>query len=373
MNVIDSKSDKPARKPYIDEIGLTRVLAILAVLVVHATSKVEGSLGTDSVLFTFYNYINVLFKIGTTTFIFLSAFVLFYTYFDRPINKGFFKSFYRKRIKFILVPYTLFSILYFVVPRYHNGTLFPIDGEMIKRFLVLFAEGKVYAHLYFVFVNVQFYLLFPLLLWIFQKRPGWVKHAVWVGFVLQWGFIYLNQTVIGYTNKGSVAFSYMSHYFLGIFAAVYFDRFILWLKSKWRVVLWIGFLAAGSVHAWMWIMQRKGLAQFHLRLLDLFWCLHTVFAALALLQISFWLYKKLHPALLRWLLHLGACSFGVYLLHPLVLYYYRALTGTGNPILYHLSIPGAFLSALFVSWLVVYGVARHMPASWLIVGKTPFR
>lgn len=369
----DAKSDRPAGKRYIEEIGLTRVLAILAVILVHATSKVEVSLAADSMLFSFYNYVNVLFKIGTTTFIFLSAFVLFYTYYDRPADKRLFKSFYLKRFKFILIPYTLVSIIYFVVPRYHNGTLFPVDGETIKLFLSLFAEGKVYAHLYFVFVNVQFYLLFPLLLRIFQKRPGWVKHAVWAGFVIQWGFIYLNQEVIGYTNKGSVAFSYMSHYFLGIFAAVYYDRFLAWLKSRWGVVVWIGFLAAGSVHAWMWIMQRKGLVLFHLRLLDLFWCLHTVLAALALLHISFWLYRKLHPALLRWLLNLGACSFGIYLLHPLVLYYYRAWTGTGDPLLYHLALAGAFLSALFVSWLVVYGIARYVPASWVIIGNTPFR
>src|SRR5690606_36268780 len=67
-------------KAYINEIGLTRVLAILAVLIVHSTSKVEVMLGADSVMFPVYNYINVLSKIATTTFIFLSAFVLFYTY-----------------------------------------------------------------------------------------------------------------------------------------------------------------------------------------------------------------------------------------------------------------------------------------------------
>lgn len=358
-------------KAYINEIGLTRVLAILAVLIVHSTSKVEVMLGADSIMFPVYNYINVLSKIGTTTFIFLSAFVLFYTYADRKLDRSFYFSFYTKRIKYILIPYVIFSAVYFVVPRIHSGTIYDMDWPMAVRFFDLLAEGKVYPHLYFVFVNVQFYLLFPILLWIFQKKPGWVKHTLWAGFVLQWGYIFLNQYYIGYPNKGSVAFSYMSHYFLGIFAAVYYDRFMLWLKSGWKWLVWFGFLAAGSVNAVMWILQRQGTHQFNLRLLDLVWCLHTIFAALLLLQLSFWLYARLNRTVLAWLLNLGACSFGVYLLHPLILFYYRRLTDTSDSLLYHLSLPGAFLTALLVSWTVIYLTARYIPGSWAIVGQVP--
>lgn len=356
------------KKPFLEQLGLTRVLAILAVLIVHSTSKVEVMLSKEATLYPFYNFWNTFFKIGTTTFIFLSAFVLFYSYSNREFTFKSLKNFYIKRLKFIIIPYILFSIFYFVFPRYFSGRLWSSDWSTVKLFLQQLMEGKAYAHLYFVFVNVQFYLLFPLLLWLFKKYPRLIKHTIWIGFVLQWAYIFLNMYYIKYPYKASVSFSYFSHYFLGIFAAFYFDSFMQFLRSKWKYLIIVSWIVFSSIQAVFWVHQRMGTAKYHLRLLDLMWNLQTWFAAIVLLIASFWLYDKLGPKLRYWLLHLGACSFGVYLIHPFLLYLFRRYTDTTDGFWYQMTLPAAFLVALFGSWLLV-SLIRRLPGSWAIIGN----
>ncbi|MFD2117953.1 acyltransferase [Paenibacillus yanchengensis] len=362
-------STTKAAKPYINELGIVRALAILSVIFVHATSKVETMLESTATLYPVYNFMNAFLKIGTTTFIFLSAFVLFYSYRDREFTLGSFKGFYLKRIQYILIPYVLFSAIYYLLQLYYKGTLIDFNWDNVTSFFAQLLRGKAYAHLYFVFVNVQFYILFPFLLLYFKKWPKMAKHALWIGFVIQWAFIYLNMYYIKYPYKGSISFSYMSHYFLGIFVAFYYDQFMNFLRSRWKYLLWALWLAASAVQGTFITLQRMGEAKFHLRLLDLTWNLHTWLSAIVLFQAAFWLYKKLGPKLRYWLLHLGACSFGVYLLHPLILFITRRYLDTGNALLYQLAVVAAFFIALFVSWFII-ALIQKLPMHWILIGKT---
>lgn len=353
---------------FIDELGITRALAILAVIFVHSTSKVEVMLDPDATMFPVYNFFNSFLKIGTTTFIFLSAFVLFYSYRNRDFTWSSLKNFYVKRLKYILIPYAAFSLLYFVVQLQGKGLLGDLNWGHASQFFNLLMDGKAYPHLYFVYVNVQFYLMFPILLLLFKKMPKLAKHALWIGFVLQWAYIFLNMYYIKYPYKGSISFSYMSHYFLGIFAAFYFDAFMNFLRSRWKYVIWTLWVISCSIQGTLWTLQRMGEAQFHLRLLDLTWSVQTWLSAIVLLQFSYWLYAKLRPRTLNLLLHLGACSFGVYLIHPLVLLFYREWTDTSNALIYQLTLPGAFITALLVSWLFVY-LLQRFSISWVLLGN----
>ena len=65
-------------------------------------------------------------KFGTPTFIFLSSLVLFYNYYDRPTTKKLIGGFYKKRLLYIIIPYTLFSVFYFAI------ALFALSGQAVR-------------------------------------------------------------------------------------------------------------------------------------------------------------------------------------------------------------------------------------------------
>ncbi|ALP38891.1 hypothetical protein ASL14_24840 [Paenibacillus sp. IHB B 3084] len=105
---------KPTTKERIPELQLVRAMAILAVIIVHATSYATVQL-TDSSLYFVYNALNVLMKYGTPVFIALSSMVLFYNYKDRPMGRELLIRFYKQRLRYILLPYIMFSLFYFIL------------------------------------------------------------------------------------------------------------------------------------------------------------------------------------------------------------------------------------------------------------------
>ena len=73
------------RRAKLNEIDIVRGLAILGVLMVHSTSFATVDM-LHNRMFGVYNFLNIFSKIGTTTFILLSSFVLFYNYYPQPLT-----------------------------------------------------------------------------------------------------------------------------------------------------------------------------------------------------------------------------------------------------------------------------------------------
>jgi peptidoglycan/LPS O-acetylase OafA/YrhL len=80
------------RRAKLTEIDIVRGIAIIGVIMVHATSAAIANMMGDN-LYGVYNFLNIFFKIGTTSFIFLSSFVLFYNYYPKPLTQPDLRSF----------------------------------------------------------------------------------------------------------------------------------------------------------------------------------------------------------------------------------------------------------------------------------------
>ncbi|MDP4099490.1 acyltransferase [Paenibacillus sp. P96] len=371
------------QKERLPQLDIFRAIAILGVLHVHATSYAAGVQALDSPYYFILNFANIFFKYGTPSFIFLSSFVLFYNYYDRPLNRELVSRFYGKRLGYILLPYVVISIGYFVVSQQVNGLLGQPLMEQLTSFVGKLLTGSVYTHLYFVFISVQFYILFPFILKLLQSSRFVVRWAIPIGLALQWIFIFLNKYEWQIPNKGSYAISYLAYYMMGAFVALHFDKFRGWLKSSWRkmsadqkrwtFLLWGYWLIVSLFHVTLWYYGRHDDIWVNSLWYELLWNVHTMLSSLVLLQAAFRLYDQASQRVVTFLIRLGEASFAIYLVHPLILAIYRRFRYyiPIDSFTYVVWIWGGLLAALFMTWFIVVCAFRYVPFVRFFLGSVP--
>jgi probable poly-beta-1,6-N-acetyl-D-glucosamine export protein len=375
------------KKEQLNVIYIVRALAILGVIFVHVTSIPIGEIvDKSSSMYFYFNFLNVFNKFGTPTFIFLSALVLFYSYYDRPLNGKLIVRFYQRRFLYILTPYLIFSVYYYVIQIYYSF------GETWKQFfqnasLTDFFEkvlyGKTYYHLYFVFISAQFYILFPFLLWFLKRNPRITKHLIWIGFVLQWAFVLFNHYSLHYADKGQLAISYISYYFMGAFCGIYYHTFKEWINVTWSNLfsqkallwtpLWTLWIASSFGDVNLWYQTRVNDFSANALTYECYWFFHTYTSPLILLQLSSFLYRKLNAKVINTIINLGIASFGVYIIHAAVLFYYFQLPVSHTPATYYLYITVGYAFTLLFSWGIVGLAQKYVNISWMLFGSKPKR
>ncbi|WP_440961113.1 acyltransferase [Paenibacillus nitricinens] len=371
------------RQERLPQLDIFRALAILGVLHVHASSFAAGEQALHSPYYYWLNWINIFFKFGTPSFIFLSSFVLFYNYYGRPVTCSLIINFYRRRLKYILLPYLLASMGYYALSLYVNGRLMQNFGDNLLSFSRALFSGSAYAHLYFVFISIQFYLLFPVLLKLMQSSRFLIKWAIPVGLGLQWGFIFWNKYELHIVEKGSLAISYLAYYMMGAFIAIHFDKVKIWLMKPWReqsaaqkgwtTLLVSSWLIAAFIHVQLWYVARHFGVWTDSLWYELLWNVHTMLSALVLLYATFLLYRKAPHVIVASLTRLGELSFAIYLIHPLLLAIYRRFRYhiPLESLTYVFFIYGGLVVALGGSWFMVQFAFRRIPQSWIFLGSVP--
>lgn len=219
-----------AQKERIPQLDIFRAIAIFAVIAIHATSRtLAETLGTS--MFPPFLFINKFSQFAVPSFIFLSGFVLFYNYIDRPLGGKVLAKFYSRRLIYIIVPYLVFTVLYFGLKMTAGHTWGMPLQEMGGKFFKYLWTGTAYTHLYYIIIIIQFYLLFPLILWCLQKVRHLAAWAPVIGLALQWGFVLLNKYMVnhGYwqLSKGE-----SGHYVFLVFPAWCGDCDLLQLSEK---------------------------------------------------------------------------------------------------------------------------------------------
>lgn len=360
------------------ELDLVRAFAIIGVIMVHATSFATIEMANSAPI-SYLPYIasNIAMKFGTPVFLFLSSLVLFMRYANGSLTKKVLGVFYKKRLTHIIIPYTVCSTIYYIVvaatrPEAEQPASYALD------FIVKLTTGTAYAHLYFIFITIQFYLLFPLLFWVFRAFPRLVSWAIPLGIAIQ-GAFYLAGTVVDIPNEASWSLSYFAYYMLGAYVGT---RYPGWRKSLLSLrrtssqlygLLFIcgGWLVIGLSHIVIWYEYRaQGIISpdwvFYLH-----WSLYAFLSCIVLTFVSLQLESRLaRTRFIRGLKSLAAYSFGIYLLHPLLLAAYREFRPVlADSALLHLWYIGGFLLALFGTWGIVALAQRCIPFAWIGLGR----
>lgn len=353
----DLTNVKKISKPKLLELDLVRAAAILAVLIIHATADATVELALGSGSQAMYLTLNKLSNFAVPVFILLSGLVLFYRYQDDFGGKQAL-LFYVRRVRQVLFPYLIWSLFYYLYNQWiYDRARLHFDAAEFGE-LLPWADASY--HLYFMIIIVQFYLIFPLLMWMCKAWPSFRRYLVWIGLAVHAGLYAYHYWVRPFDHMASLCINYFSMFALGGWMGLYYERFSGWLRANFA---WVSTLTLLIGCAFVGLFVAEG--RFHLQLpgygYQLLFFGYAAFVSMTLIRLC-------QIALARWklisrlLTSLGAVSFGVYLMHPAVLTYYKThVTLPGGSIaMYHAYTFGAFLASLIVPWVLVYAYGRIM-------------
>ncbi|USB34984.1 acyltransferase [Paenibacillus sp. YPG26] len=331
------------KKERILEIELLRGFAFAGVVFQHAVAHYgylkETGLADGALL----ALLVILSKFAVPVFIFITGMVLFYNY-DGQLN---YRSFLGKRIKDIGAPFLAWSVFYMWL----NHAL---PGAGLHELLAAgerLITGKSSFHLWYVFMIVQFYLLFPLFRRGLRRltdslcpsvRPWAVfaAGAAYIGLMPLIGMIaglfraadipVLTPLFTTYADRNVLY--YLFYFLLGAAAGMNVARWQLWVRQG-RYFYWPVFLGFTAYFFYQLVdgfQQEDGL-HIHFNGIALLQPLMVIFltsSIFVLYRIAMALKSSGSPLLLRMLTRISMLSYGAYLMHAGVLRIAYTLEGS---------------------------------------------
>ncbi|MHC5796266.1 acyltransferase [Lacisediminihabitans sp. FW035] len=356
---------KRSKAPHLYEVDVVRILTFACVIGVHTTSHTASD--SDIGL---YGLLSLL-HFTREVFFALTAFVLVYSYLNRPQPM---RKFLPRRFLLVGVPYVVWSVIYFAASnlRSPHGTL----GEMLLRLGGYILTGNAWYHLYFLLVTMQVYLLIPVILWLVRRTRG--RHGVLLvaSGILQLGltalYMYWPSTMdwLGGYDK-QVFFSYQFFIIAGAVAADHSATFLAWVRSNRRA---IGFIVLGTAIATVgvWILNMlSGMSPYRagtpLQPIEMVW---SVGVALGFLAVgTWWADRRVPDSFVARALDAGSDrSFGIFLSHPLFIW---LLLWVGDDALAR-AVPTPWLTLVTYLLVIVLslGLTELARRSWFSLGLT---
>lgn len=146
----------------VKEIFIMRSFACSAVVLLHSIAVIQGLYTLSALADSFFRSLQLILLFSTPMFVFISEFVLSYSY-GNTLPDGFFQ----KRLKMIMVPYIFFGCFYALVWSYSFSVS---DINTILTQMFLFVVRGDY-HGYFVLIIFQYYLLHKLCAALLNRLP----------------------------------------------------------------------------------------------------------------------------------------------------------------------------------------------------------
>ncbi|MBH5319168.1 acyltransferase [Paenibacillus sp. GSMTC-2017] len=348
-------------KKNIVELNVVKAIAILAVLIIHATanSRVDVPWGSQSA--PFYLIVNQLSMFAVPVFIFINGLVLFYRYQD-DWSLGQTLSFYKKRIKYIVVPYLIWSAIYYV----YNQILYKDSVQFDPiSYLKLLQWGQASYHLYFMVIVIQIYLFFPILMTLVRKLKLKAYHMIALGILVKAAFHSYHVLVKPIEHAAALMPNYFIVFCVGAAIGMAYQSFSEKSHHLWwtfGLAIFVGFIYI------MLLLSNKAGAQYWSPSYMILYNLYAVLVGISLIWIGKIVCER-STFVSKTILQLGIASFGIYLIHPAVLSSWRKLF---NPTIehpyYHIYNVITLLFILVMSWFVVH-VTKKIKFSWLLWGR----
>lgn len=345
-------------KGYIEAADFVRALTIVSVVAVHSTWYMANGaywVGAGVIL--------SLLHFTRESFMALTGFVLTYSLYGKKLNWW---QVWKKRYQLVFFPYLLWSAGYMLL----FGS-FATVGYFFVKYGFNLLDGGAWFHLYYLLITMQFYLILPLFLALMKVAK---KHPVWViaaAFLFQLALMAYDQygrgpNPVGVNRYiGDEVWTYTAYFVLGGVAALHWDRVRQWLSEHMRLVVGISGVAAALMLLEFFLETYLGhnmtAADSVVQPAMVPWAVMSI-VLLAAIGVRYEAGRQRRPG--RWpLIKLIAdLSFGIYLVHPMLLQLWTNLLSSMNLFRY---------SYLMDALTVVVLVAASTTAM-LLIGKTPF-
>jgi peptidoglycan/LPS O-acetylase OafA/YrhL len=361
------------RVGHLAAIDIVRLVTIIGVIVVHGTSLASSQTSVAA------NAVLEVFHVTRSVFLFLSAFVLTYSFTHRPTTT---RTFWRRRYPLIVVPYVVWSAVYFLT----DGAA-RLSTKAVGTFLVDLLDGGAHFHLYFLLLTMQLYLVFPLLQAGLRRWPRALLPALWASLAFQVLFaagVHYNwrPPLLGvwFSHPGSWLPSYPLYVLGGIAAARYLDPVTAWVRSHSSLIA-LAFVACVGLAIGSYLSDMTFLGYAPIKASEVFQpadVIEAVADLVALYAIGLQIVDHAPARLLRRLERSSDVSFGVFLAHPLVIEAILAVAASAGLSQLLATVPSGLTETLVVIGLVPFvyilsyagiGLLRRTPLSVALTGR----
>lgn len=366
---VPKERTRPALRRRIGELDILRAVAAFAVVMIHVTASPLATLPTPTRSFFVYSLINQWSRFSIPAFVLITGIVLFYAYGRRDDFSA--REFFTRRLQAIAIPYLVWTVFYMIWRTRIEGT-WPQFTQNLAWSVV---KGNAMYQLYFIVLIFQYYLLFPLIRPIGRSR--WLGVAVAAALLLQLALMwdtYYGLFTQAITAPWAVAllrwrdrlFPWWIGYFMtGVWIAAHLDQFL----ARARRYLWPLLAGTGLLFAWMMAEYLQAMARpgasvgFAATGFRPSAYIYSLGAVVAIVGFGGWLMAR-EGRVSQGFLEFGKHSFGIFLVHPLVLdLTLRSLPANLTPTVY-LAVVSPIVLA--VSYLFSRGVAAVPGGHWIV-------
>ncbi|NLN48960.1 MAG: acyltransferase [Clostridiales bacterium] len=380
------------KRQKVEELIFIRAVCALGIFMIHLSGSFAMLSAYGSKAMHLGIIVNQFFRFGTPVFMIISGFVLFYNY--RSFEEFDAIRFYNKKLKYILLPYLLWSFLYCFIFPYILWTPFSqlinsynsISIDFIK-FVKIALLGNAYPHLYFIFLIFQFYLLYPVLMKCFIKamknRPlfFFVMIAITQGVILIYEFSFRTQSSYQLLNFFNMyywksVFGWFFYFLTGGLIALHYNKISKYIEENISKVISLyllsAFLYIGEVY--YNIFKNEG-RDFY----EKFGSIRptTMIYSVCTIAVLILAGRKIHNGKSRYRNIIKACgtySLGIYFLHPFILELIKVKIINKYPSVLGYSRISTLIFLVITGWsvtvMIVLLLSKNKLKS-LVIGKVP--
>lgn len=364
---------KISQRPYLFEIDVMRILLIIGVIFTHTETTMANATAKNTTSRLIFNETHLMLHFTRMGFVFITGMVLMWHYYH---NSPHWLDYYKRRYLRIGVPYFFWITIYLVgLILLRNQSL----AEFWPRWIQTVTTGNSF-YMYYLTMAVQLYLIFPVLLWLYERFERWHLQIMIGSGVLQLVMVtiikYLQPTRGGhpwlatiFQHYGTNPLMYQLYFVMGAFVAVHYDRLGVWLdrNGKW-VTIFAASLSVGTIGLYWFNLTTLGLSHHQAE------SIHQPFVMVmdvAVIVALLWLSRKviqaslISPTRIHWYAQM---AFGMYLTQTIF------LTGLAGGLRlthwtswwYLIMTPVAWCLVFWLTYLLVNVMARRSPLRQLV-------